>query len=193
MMHSARAFGATPLNVGNVRTNYREIAPVVVAAALHHPQRGQVLQSFDGVMIEYGWRIMFQSDKPVNCKLTFKVHEDGVERIDIRGGVSDNIKKAKNLFAIHELNRVVYYSTEQISGERQPPAQAYTLYFDLRVSTFFFVLLGKISLKAKLFVSLLGQKIGALGVQVHEASPRQLDRQTARFALTTFGEWRLRA
>mmetsp|Transcript_19922 Transcript_19922/g.26892 ORF Transcript_19922/g.26892 Transcript_19922/m.26892 type:complete len:178 (+) Transcript_19922:161-694(+) len=132
MMHSARAFGATPLNVGNVRTNYREIAPVVVAAALHHPQRGQVLQSFDGVMIEYGWRIMFQSDKPVNCKLTFKVHEDGVERIDIRGGVSDNIKKAKNLFAIHELNRVVYYSTEQISGERQPPAQAYTLYFDFR-------------------------------------------------------------
>ena len=85
-------------------------------------------------MIEYGWKVLFQSDKPYNCKLTFKVHEDGVERIDIRGGVSDYIKKSKNLFGVHELNRVVFHLTEYITGERQPPAREYTLIFDFRVS-----------------------------------------------------------
>ena len=54
-------------------------------------------------MIEYGWRMLFQSDKAFKCTLTFNVHEDSIERIDISGGVSDYIKKSRKLFSVHEL------------------------------------------------------------------------------------------
>lgn len=82
-----------------------------------NPRAGQVRESFNGIMIEYGWRVLFQSDKPFKCSLTFNVHEDGVERIDIGGGVANLIKNSRKLFSVHELNRVVYYFTEQEKGE----------------------------------------------------------------------------
>ena len=82
-----------------------------------NPRAGQVRESFNGIMIEYGWRMLFQSDKALKCALTFNVHEDGVERIDISGGVADLIKKSRKLFSVHELNRVVYYLTEHDKGE----------------------------------------------------------------------------
>lgn len=67
-------------------------------------------------MIEVGWRMLFQSDKQVKTTLTFNVHEDSIERIDISGGVSDYIKKSRKLFSVHELQRVVYYRTEYEKG-----------------------------------------------------------------------------
>ena len=85
-------------------------------------------------MIEYGWRVLFQSDKALKCTLTFNVHEDSIERIDINGGVADYIKKSRKLFSVHELQRVVYYRTECEKGIPQEPNLEYTVIFDFRVS-----------------------------------------------------------